>query len=116
MKGMEKFINQGLLFDFYGQLLTPHQQRIYQEAVFDDFSISEIAASEGITRQGVSDLIKRCDRSLQEYEEKLGLIQKFRKTKELILQIQGLSRKYRETGEDNLVARIEEIAGEILDL
>ena len=78
---IEKYINQGILYDFYGKLLTEHQQRIYEDVVFNDLSLSEIAENEGISRQGVSDLIKRCNKSLVSYEEKLGLIKKFDETK-----------------------------------
>ena len=70
---MEKIVEQGLLYDFYGELLTPHQRRIYEDAVFNDLSLSEIAQEAGISRQGVHDLIKRCDRTLEEYESKLHL-------------------------------------------
>ena len=74
---MEKIVEQGLLYDFYGELLTPHQRRIYEDAVFNDLSLSEIAQEAGISRQGVHDLIKRCDRTLEEYESKLHLMQRF---------------------------------------
>jgi len=78
---MEKLIERGLLFDFYGELLTPHQQKIYSEAVFNDLSLQELSDEEGISRQGIHDLIKRCDRQLLMYEDKLGLISKFRTIK-----------------------------------
>ena len=74
---MEKLVERGLLYDFYGPLLTKHQQEVYEAAVYDDLSLSEIADREGISRQGVHDLLHRCDKSLQEYEEKLGLIERF---------------------------------------
>jgi len=74
---MDKLVERGLLFDFYGELLTEHQQRIYSEAVFNDLSLSELSEEEGISRQGVHDLIKRCDKLLVGYEEKLKLIEKF---------------------------------------
>ena len=74
---MEKIVEQGLLYDFYGELLTPHQRRIYEDAVFNDLSLSEIAQEAGISRQGVHDLIKRCDRTLEEYESRLHLMQRF---------------------------------------
>ncbi|SCY32638.1 hypothetical protein SAMN02910370_02122 [Lachnospiraceae bacterium XPB1003] len=74
---MEKLVERGLLYDFYGPLLTKHQQEVYEAAVYEDLSLSEIADREGISRQGVHDLLHRCDRSLQEYEEKLGLIERF---------------------------------------
>lgn len=73
---MEKIVEQGLLYDYYGELLTEHQKKIYEDAVYQDLSLSEIAEEAGISRQGVHDLIKRCDKILQEYEEKLHLIEK----------------------------------------
>ena len=68
---MEKIVRQTLLFDFYGELLTERQRKIYSAIVFEDYSVSEIAREEGISRQGVHDLRKRCDRILEEYEERL---------------------------------------------
>ena len=56
---MEKIVEQGLLYDFYGELLTEHQRKIYEDAVYNDLSLSEIAEMQGISRQGVHDLIKR---------------------------------------------------------
>ena len=63
---MEKIVEQGLLYDFYGELLTPHQRRIYEDAVLNDMSLSEIAEEQGISRQGVHDLIRRCDKTLKD--------------------------------------------------
>ena len=76
---MEKIVEKTLLFDFYGELLTAHQQEIYESVVFNDMSLSEAAEEYGISRQGVHDLIRRCDRSLQEYENKLHMIERFEK-------------------------------------
>lgn len=78
---MDKIIERGLLFDFYGDLLTEHQQKIYSEAVFNDLSLSELSEEEGISRQGIHDLIKRCDKQLAGYEEKLHLVEKFQNIK-----------------------------------
>ena len=55
---MEKIVEQTLLYDFYGELLTDHQKEIYEDAVFNDLSLSEIADQQGISRQGVHDLTK----------------------------------------------------------
>ena len=74
---MEKIVEQGLLYDFYGELLTEHQRRIYEDMVLNDLSPSEIAKEQGISRQGVHDLIKRCDKLLSGYEEKLHLVERF---------------------------------------
>ena len=85
---MEKIVQQGLLYDFYGELLTEHQRRIYEDVVMNDLSLSEIAQEQGISRQGVHDLIRRCDRILAGYEEKLHLVEKFASTKRLAAEIQ----------------------------
>ena len=83
---MERIFEQGLLYDFYGELLTKHQRRLYEEAVYNDMSLSEIAEEEGISRQGVHDLIKRCDKILCGYEEKLHLAARFAEAKKTILE------------------------------
>ena len=84
---MERIVEQGFLYDFYGELLTEHQRQIYEDAVFGDMSLSEIAEQHGISRQGVHDLIKRCDRILGGYEEKLHLVSRFTSIKEKLEQI-----------------------------
>ena len=74
---MEKIVEQGLLYDFYGELLTDHQKQIYEAAVYNDMSLTEIAEEHGISKQGVHDLIKRCTNTLQGYENKLHMIRRF---------------------------------------
>ena len=49
---MEKFVERTLLYDFYGELLTEHQQSIYEDVVLNDYSCTEVAAERGISRQG----------------------------------------------------------------
>lgn len=88
---MEKIFEQALLYDFYGELLTEHQRNIYEQAVFDDMSLGEIAEEQGISRQGVHDLIKRCDKILQDYESKLHLVERFEKAKGKISEIVELT-------------------------
>lgn len=88
---MEKIVEQGLLYDFYGELLTEHQRQIYEARVFDNLSLSEIAQDFEISRQGVHDLIKRCDKILQGYEDKLHLLQKFMNIRETITQIESIT-------------------------
>ena len=86
---MDNLIERGMLFDFYGDLLTEHQQKIYSLVISDDLSLSELSEEEGISRQGIHDLIKRCDKLLEGYEEKLGLVAKFRRVKGKISEIDG---------------------------
>lgn len=69
-----------ILLDFYGRLLKD-KVRIATEMYFnDDLSLSEIADDLKITRQGVRDLVKRAEVNLYDYEEKLGLYQRFLET------------------------------------
>lgn len=89
---MEKIVIQTLLYDFYGELLTEHQRSVYEDAVYNDMSLSEIAEQYNISRQGVHDLIKRCDKILDGYEEKLHLVEKFTGAKEKISQLVELTR------------------------
>ena len=100
---MEKIVEQGLLYDFYGELLTDHQRHVYEDVVFNDMSLSEIAEEQGISRQGVHDLIKRCDRILAGYEEKLRMVEK----------IKTLAGTYKKNGDMSLIDRIEAISEEI---
>jgi hypothetical protein len=91
---MEKIVEQGLLYDFYGELLTEHQRQIYEGIVYDNLSLGEIAQDEGISRQAVHDIVKRCDKILQDYEEKLHLVAKFTSIKDKVSQINRLSVLY----------------------
>ena len=88
---MEKIYEQTLLYDFYGELLTKHQQSIYEDSVYNDMSLGEIAEEQGISRQGVHDLIRRCDKILLEYEGKLHLVERFAKARDTISRIEALT-------------------------
>ena len=64
---MNGLLEQALLYDFYGELLTEHQKEIYEKFVLEDLSLSEIADDAGISRQGVHDVLKRCNNILEGY-------------------------------------------------
>ncbi len=87
---MEKIVRQNMLFDFYGELLTKHQQDVYQDAVFNDMSLAEVAEEYGISRQAAHDLIKRCDRLLNAYEEKLHMIERFSNVKDKLAEAERI--------------------------
>ena len=105
---MDKILEQTLLYDFYGELLTDHQKRIYEVVVLNDYSFSEVAEEKGISRQGVHDLIKRCNKILQEYESKLHLVEKFVTIKE---QIEEMEKSLRETEEPDKEALVRQLNG-----
>ncbi len=88
---MEKFVEQTLLYDFYGELLTERQQQVYESVVLEDYSLSEVAEDLGISRQGVHDMIKRCNHTLEDYEARLHLVEKFVNIRRQVQKIQKLA-------------------------
>ena len=112
---MEKIVEQTLLYDFYGELLNEHQKKVYEDAVFNDMSLSEIADEYGISRQGVHDTIKRINKTLQGYEDKLHLIDKFNNAKEKIHSIRQLSDQYIDSKQIDCIIKINKIAQDIID-
>ena len=91
---MEKFVEQTLLYDFYGELLTERQQQVYESVVLEDYSLSEVAEDLGISRQGVHDMIKRCNHTLEDYEARLHLVEKFVNIRRRVQKIQKLASGY----------------------
>ena len=112
---MEKIGRQVFLYDFYGELLTEHQKRVYEDVVLNDMSLSEIAEELGISRQGVHDLVKRCSQTLKGYEEKLHLVEKFVSVREKVKQIDELLDGYEKENAEELVADIRKISDEIIE-
>lgn len=116
---VEKIVRQSMLYDFYGELLTEHQKSIYQDVIVNDLSYTEIAGLYGISRQGVYDMIKRCDKIMEEYEEKLRLVDRFLKAKEMAGDIQKSILKIRELNNnsdlDSYIKIIEDKTSELLD-
>lgn len=103
---MEKNIEISLLFDFYGQLLKEGQQKTVTLYYNDDLSLSEISDRLGITRQGVLDSIKRAEKRLYSFEEKLGLLKRFQETEKGLSEIESLAEKLIQTYDINTVQRI----------
>lgn len=76
------------LYDVYYSLLTEKQKEYFEEYYFDDLSISEIAANHDISRNAVHDQLKRVIANLEDYEQKLQLIKKFKAIENLNLEEQ----------------------------
>lgn len=110
---MEKIVEQGLLYDFYGELLTEHQRKVYEDVALNDLSPSEIAEELGISRQGVHDLMKRCGRILEEYEAKLHLVSRFVKIREMAREVEQLADECASSGDMALIDQIRRLSGEI---
>ncbi|MBE5894416.1 MAG: DNA-binding protein [Lachnospiraceae bacterium] len=112
---MEKIVEQGILYDFYGPLLTAHQQEIYEAVVYNNLSLGEIAKENGISRQGVHDIIKRCDKILAEYEEKLQLVKRFSSSRKKLERIKALSEEIKENGMELQAREITSLTAEIIE-
>ena len=81
---IDDVIQTSLLYDFYGSLLTDRQREVMELYYGENLSLSEIAAEFSISRQGVHDALKNAGRALHEYEQKLGLVDKFQQSREAI--------------------------------
>ena len=77
-----------LLFDFYGDVLTERQKEFYDLYYNEDLSLSEIAENNGITRQGVRDVIVRAEPILSDLEDKTGLIRRFHAMRKQLQSVQ----------------------------
>ena len=86
----DKIAEASLLYDFYGQLLTDKQKQVMELYHEENLSLAEIAVEFGISRQGVHDTLKKAEKALLEYENKLGLVRKFAKTQAVINQIDSV--------------------------
>ena len=74
---VDEITRASLLYDFYGALLTEKQRQVMALYHEENLSLSEIGQEFGISRQAVHDTLKKAEQALEEYEEKLGLIDKF---------------------------------------
>ena len=74
MEMLEEFLRRSALFDLYGALLTEKQQKCLSMSLLEDYSLSEIGESLGISRQAVHDTLHRSEQAMEEYEARLGLL------------------------------------------
>lgn len=111
---MDKIYYITLLLDFYGELLTEKQRAVMASYYFDDYSLNEIAEEHLITRQAVQDMIKRTEKLLNQYEEKLMLVDKYLKRKKKVENIIGELDRLIEKGNNELI-NIKSLVEHILD-
>ena len=87
---MEKDLSIGVLFDFYGSLLTEKQAMAVDYYYNQDFSLSEIAQELQVSRQGARDNIARGAEHLREWEKKLHAAERFAQVSEHVSQMERL--------------------------
>jgi len=106
------------LFAFYGQLLTAKQSDVLSLYCLDDLSLGEIAEDLSISRQAVHDAVKRASKTLEDYEKKLGLMEKFNNNTRLLndinIKMMDLSQIV-DNDEDMLRAKVKETVSIVMN-
>ena len=115
---MAKNLEISYLLDYYGDVLTQKQRDVMEQYYNDDFSLAEIAANFGITRQGVRDSIKRGESILLELEQKVGFAARYKAVQESMARIEELTRDIRFRNANNYAVsdQIERDAAAILEI
>ncbi len=102
-----------MLFDFYGDILTDRQKEFYDLYYNEDLSLGEIAENNGISRQGVRDVIVRAEATLTELEDKTGLIHRFIEIQKQLALIDSKSAELLTLCQQFDSPRLEELARDI---
>ena len=101
-----KDLNYLQLLDIYGALLTPSQREICEQYYLYDLSLSEIAEEKGVSKQSVSDTLKKSREQIAFYEEKLAL---YGRQNELLSALEALRQKHPDWSEE--LASIADMVG-----
>lgn len=117
---MEKFVEITYLYDFYESLLTDKQRDLLMRYYFDDLSLGELATTYNISRQSVFDTIKKAEQKMLDYEQKLGLWNKYVKQEKILTEARKkLDAFYKECEEknnkqlDEIIQLIEQLSSEM---
>ena len=103
---MEKNVKISILCEIYGKLLTEKQLEILTDYYNNDLSLSEIAENNHITKQAVSDIIKKGENKLFDLEEKLLIMEKMMKQEKLLQEVFNELSKIEEASSDKQVEKI----------
>ena len=111
---MEKNVEISILCDLYGKLLTEKQFEFINDYYNNDLSLSEIADNNDITRQAVRDIIKKGEKKLFEYEEKLLFMKRMLKQEKKIEQVLSeLTKIQKESSDEQVAIVLEHIKKEL---
>ena len=111
---MEEYIYYNELYDCYKKLLTKKQQDYFENYYFENLSLSEIAENDNITRQAVRDIIKKGERKLFEYEEKLLFMKKtINQEKQIQNILLNLNKIQKESSDKKVTNILEEVKKEL---
>jgi len=104
------------LYDFYGNLLTDKQKQYMELYYSHDLSLGEISEEQQVSRQAVHDNLKRAQKALENYEDKLGLVAKFMQERAKLNKIVVLLEDFEKTGAIQPVGEATGMIKEILEL
>lgn len=121
---LEHVAETSQLFDVYGGLLTEKKREVMQLYYEDDMSLAEIAEEFGVSRAAVHDSLRSAEKSLREYEEKLGMLADYQKRKALIeelveeveslkKEVENYDKKSATAANKSCISRIEKIIKEL---
>ena len=111
---MDKKIEISMLWQIYGKLLTEKQYEYIDYYYNEDLSLSEIAENDNITRQAVRDIIKKGERKLFEYEEKLLFMKKtINQEKQIQNILLNLNKIQKDSSDKQVTSILEEIKKEL---
>lgn len=117
---MDNIFEISLLMDFYGQLITKRQYQILDLHYNNDYSFGEIAELLNISRQGVYDNVKKGKRLLNNFEKKLGLVEKFLeqkvKTEKALKDIESINTEKLAQEDKERLKKVKEFLNEINDI
>jgi len=82
---LNKVLRIGQLYDFYNALLTEKQQDCLNMHYLQDLSLAEIAEEFGVSRQAIHDILRRAEQTLEDYEEKLGLVARYSQERKVLV-------------------------------
>lgn len=111
----EKNFIYSILYDYYGNLLKENQANIIDMYYNLDYSLSEIAEEMNISRQGVHDALKRAEKNLEAYEEKIKLHDKYIKYSQAAENIINLSSGINDEKYKDIVEKIKHEAAKIIN-
>lgn len=116
---MEDILQLTLLYDFYGELLTEKQKQVYEMHYQNDLSLTEIGEELSISRQAVRDQLKRTEKILQDYEEKLQLVSRFQAQKKAVQEMKQIMENMEKQKPDvkmhKAIAKMKQIAEAICE-
>ena len=107
---MDKNVKISILSELYGKLLTEKQEQFINDYYNNDLSLSEIAENNNITRQAVRDILKKVEKKLFEYEEKLMFMKRTlnqeKRIEKVLLELTKIQKEYSDKQVANVLENI----------